>query len=95
MANKKKMSWDKICHFKRTKFSWKTDVCKETRERKVDVRFMLDVRRNGKGARFVGTSERRYKLWGPGNDAGSGGVEILVEEDTSGNVSKIKEKATA
>ena len=38
------------------------------------------------GARFVGTSERRYKLCSSGNDAGSRLVGILVKEEISGNV---------
>ena len=39
----------------------------------------------------MGTQGRRDKLWWPGNDAGSGGVEIFSKE-TSGNV--VEEKAT-
>ena len=50
----------------------------EIRKRKVDVCCMQEVRWEGKGTRFVSTSERRYKLWWS-DDAGSGGVGILVK----------------
>ena len=45
------------------------------------------------GARFVGTSERRYKLWWTGNDAGFGGVGILVKEEIARNVVEIRRKS--
>ena len=35
---------------------------------------------------FCGYFGTRYKLWWLGNDAGSGGVGILVKEEISGNV---------
>ena len=41
---------------------------------------------------FWGTSGRRYKLWWSRNDAGFGGVGILVKEEISGNVAKLEEK---
>ena len=41
----------------------------------------------------MGTSERRYKLWWSGNDAGSGGVGILVTEEIFGNVVKVRRKS--
>ena len=45
-------------------------------------------------ARFVGTTGRRYKLWWLGNDAGFGGIGVLVKEEISGNVVKVKKKVT-
>ena len=47
-------------------------MCEELRKRRVDVCCMEDVR--WKGACFVGTSGRRYKLWWSGNNAGIGGL---------------------
>ena len=41
----------------------------------------------------MGTSKQRYKLWWSGNDAGPGGVEILVKEEISGNVIKVRRKS--
>ena len=41
----------------------KTEVCEELRKRKVDVCCIQEVRWKGQGARLVGTSGRRYKLW--------------------------------
>ena len=43
---------------------------------------------------FWGTSERMYKLWWSRNDAGFGGVRILVKEEISGNVATLEEKVT-
>ena len=40
-----------------------------------------EVRRKSQVARFVGTLERRSKLWWSGNDAGFGRVGILVKEE--------------
>ena len=36
---------------------------------------------------------QRYKLWRSGNDAGFGGVGILVKEEISGNVVEIRRKS--
>ena len=41
----------------------------------------------------MGTSGRRYKLWWSGNDAGFGGVGILVKEEMSGNVAEVRRKS--
>ena len=41
----------------------------------------------------MGNLERRCKLWWPGNDAGFGGVGILVKEELSGNVVKVRRKS--
>ena len=41
----------------------------------------------------MGTSRRRYKLWWSGNDAGLGGVGILVKEEISGNVVEVGRKS--
>ena len=59
----------------------KTEVCEELRKRRVDVYCMQEVKWKGQGARFMGTSGRRYKLWSSGNDAGFGGVGILVKDE--------------
>ena len=72
----------------------KTEVCEELRKRKVDVCCIQEVRWKGQGARFVGASGRRYKMWWSGNDAGFGGVGILVKEEISGNVVEVKRKVT-
>ena len=49
-------------------------MCEELRKRRVDMCCTQDVRWKDQGARFVGTLERRYKLWCSGNDARTGGV---------------------
>ena len=41
----------------------------------------------------MGTLGRRYKLWWSGNDAGFGGVGILVKEEISGNVVEVGRKS--
>ena len=41
----------------------------------------------------MGTSGRRYKLWWSGNDAGFGGVGILVKEQIFGNVVEVRRKS--
>ena len=69
----------------------KTEVCDELRI--VDVCCIEEVRWKGQGARFVGTLGRRYKLWWSGNDAGFGGVGILVKEEISGNVVEVRRKS--
>ena len=71
----------------------KTEVCEELRKRKVDVCGIQEVRWKGQGARFVGALGRRYKLWWSGNDAGFGGVGILVKEEISGNVVEVRRKS--
>ena len=71
----------------------KTEVCEELRKRRVDVCCIQKVRWKGQGARFVGTSTRRYKLWWSGNDAGFGGVGILVKGEIFGNVVKVERKS--
>ena len=71
----------------------KMEVCEELRKRKVDVCCIQEVRWKGQGARFVGASGRRYKMWWSGNDAGFGGVGILVKEKISGNVVEVRRKS--
>ena len=71
----------------------KTEVCEELRKRRVDVCCMQEVRWKGQGARFVGISSRRYKLWWSENDAGFGRVGILVKEEISGNVVEVRRKS--
>ena len=41
----------------------------------------------------MGTSGRRYKLWWSGNDAGFGGVGILVKEEISGSIVEVRRKS--
>ena len=41
----------------------------------------------------MGTSRRRYKLWWSRDDAGFGGVEILVKEEISGNFVEVRRKS--
>ena len=41
----------------------------------------------------MGTSGQRYKLSWSGNDAGFGGVGILVKEEISGNVVEVRRKS--
>ena len=90
------MSWDKIWYIKCEKSLWKeTEVCEEVRKRKVDVCCIQEVRWKGQGTRFVGTLGRRYKLWWSGNDAGFGGVGILVKEEIYlETLWKLEEKVT-
>ena len=87
------MSWDKIWYIKCGKSCGrKTEVCEELRKRKVYVCCIQEVRWKGQGARFVGALGQRYKLWS-GNDAGFGGVGILVKEEISGNVVEVRRKS--
>ena len=71
----------------------KTKVCEELKKRRVDVCFMQEVRWKGQGARFGGTSGRRYKLWWSGNDARFLWAGILVKEEISGNVAEVRRKS--
>ena len=68
-------------------------MCEELRTRRVDVCCIQEVSWKGQGARFVGPSGRRYKLWWSGNDAGFGGIAILVKEKISGNFAKVRRKS--
>ena len=68
-------------------------MCEELRKRGVDVCCMQEVRWKSQGARFVGTSGRRYKLCWSGNDAGFGGVGISEKEEISGNVVEVRRKS--
>ena len=70
----------------------KTEVCEELKKIKIDVCCMQEVQWKNQGARFVGTSGRRYKLWWSGNDARSGGIGILVKEEISGKVVEVRRK---
>ena len=71
----------------------KTEKCEELRKRRVDVGCLQEVRWKGQGARFVSTSERRYKLCWSGNDTGFGGVGILVKQKISGNAVEVRRKS--
>ena len=68
-------------------------MCEELRKRKVDVGCIQKVRWKDQGACFVGTSGQSYKLRWSGNDAGFGGVGILVKEEISGNVVEVRRKS--
>ena len=68
-------------------------MCEEMKKRRVDVCRIQEVRWKGQGARFVDTSGSRYKLWWSGNDAGIGGVGILMKEEISGNVVEVRRKS--
>ena len=63
------------------------------KKRRVDVCWMQGVTCKGQGACFVGTPEKRYKLWWSGNNAESEGGGNLMKEKISENV-KLEEKAT-
>ena len=67
-------------------------MCKELKKRRVDVYCIQEVRWRGQGARFMGTSGRRYKLCWLGNDAGSGEVGSLMKEEIFGNVVEVRRK---
>ena len=41
----------------------------------------------------MSTLGQRHKLWWSGNNAGFGGVRILVKKEISGNVVKVKRKS--
>ena len=53
---------------------------------------MQEVRWKGQGTPFVGTFWQKYKLCRSENDAGSGGIEILVKYGISGNVVEVGRK---
>ena len=68
-------------------------MCKELRKRRVDVSCIQEVRWKGQRACFVGTSGQSHKLWPSGNDAGFGGVKILVKEEIFGKVVEVGRKS--
>ena len=68
-------------------------MSEELRKRRVDVCYMQEVRWKGQGAGFVGTLGQSYRLWWSGNDAGFGGIAILVKEVISGNVVEVRRKS--
>ena len=51
------------------------------RKRKVDICSLQEIQWRGQGAHFIGAEERRYNLWGSGNDTGKVGVRILFKEE--------------
>ena len=65
----------------------------ELRKRRIDVCCIQEIRWKDQGARFVGTSERRYKLWWSGNDAGFGEIGILMKEEIYGSVVEVRRKS--
>ena len=71
----------------------KTEVCEELRKRKIDVCSIQEVRWKGQVTRFVGTVGQRYKLGWSGNDAGFGGVGILVKKEIFGNIVEVRRKS--
>lgn len=70
-----------------------TEVTEELRRRMVDVCCLQEVRWRGQGSRFIGVQGRRYKLWWSGNDAGNGGVGILVKEELCESVLEVRRKS--
>ena len=68
-------------------------MCEELKKKRVDVCCIQGVRWKGRGAHFVGTLKRRYKLWWSGNDAGFRRAGILVKKEISGNVVKLRRKS--
>ena len=71
----------------------KTEECKELRKRRIHVCCMQKVRWKGQRAHFVGTSGQKYKLWWLRNNAGFGGVGIMVKEEISENVVDVGRKS--
>ena len=71
----------------------KAVVYEELRKRRVDVCCIQLVRWKGQGACFVGISGQRYKFWWSGNDAGFGGVGVLVKEEISRNIMEARRKS--
>ena len=69
-------------------------MIQESNNKRVDMCCMGEVRWKGQGASFAGTSEQRYKLWSSGNDAESGGDEILVKKKYLVTLWKLEKKAT-
>ena len=68
-------------------------MCEKLRKRRVDVCCIQEVRWKDQEAHFVGTSGRRYKLWWSGNNAGFGGVGILVKEQICESVVEVRRKS--
>ena len=69
-----------------------TEMCEKLKKRRVDVCSIQEVRWKGQGARFVSTSGRKCKLWWSRNDAGFGGIGLLVKEEIFGNVVEVTRK---
>ena len=72
----------------------KIEVCEKLIKRRVDVCCMQEVKWKGQGACFVGTLGQSNKLWWSGNDAGFGGVGILVKKQHLETMWKLEEKPT-
>ena len=70
----------------------KTEILEELRKKRVDVCCMQEVRWKGRGARLLGTSGQRYKLWWSGNNVGSEGVGTLVKEKIFCNAMEVSRK---
>ena len=65
------------------------DLCEELVRREVGICCIQKVRWRGMGSKFVGSLDRRFKLWWSGNEDKIGGVGILVREDSCMNVVEI------
>ena len=65
------------------------ELCEELVKREVGICCIQEVRWRGMGSKFVGSLDRRFKLWWSGNEDKIGGVGILVREDLCMNVVEI------
>ena len=68
-------------------------MCDKLMKRRVDVCCMKEVGWKSQGARFVGTSGPRYKLWWSGNYVGSEEIGILVKDKICRNAAEVKRKS--
>ena len=58
------------------------------KRRRVDIRFLQQVRYRGQGTR-VYRGEEKYKFWWSGSEEGRNGVGIMVKEDLVGEAIEI------
>ena len=65
------------------------ELCEELVRREVGICCIQEVGWRGMGSKFVGSLDRRFKLWWSGNEDKIGGVGILVREDLCMNVVEI------
>ena len=65
------------------------ELCEKLVRREVGICCIQEMRWRGMGSKFVGSLDRRFKLWWSGNEDKIGGVGILVREDLCMNVVEI------
>ena len=65
------------------------ELCEELLRREVGICCIQEVRWRGMGSKFVGSSDRRFKLWWSSNEDKIGGVGILIRKDLYMNVVEI------